>query len=46
MPEVAQPDIREVFEGPYRVIYRLRPDDVQVLAVVHARRAGPGALAS
>ena len=28
-------DIREVLEGPYRIIYRVLPDRVDILAVVH-----------
>jgi len=42
VPEVGKPDIREVIEPPYRVIYRVRKDRVEVLAVVHARRADIG----
>jgi toxin ParE1/3/4 len=38
VPEVARPDIRELLELPYRVIYRVRPDAIEVLAVVHARQ--------
>ena len=37
--EYGDPNIREVFEHPYRIIYRVDdPPDVQVLAVVHASR--------
>lgn len=28
-------DIREIIEEPYRIIYRLKPDQIDVLAVVH-----------
>ena len=35
VPEYQNPDLREVIEGPYRIIYRLRSDVVEVLAVVH-----------
>ena len=28
-------DIREIIEKPYRIIYRLKPDQIDVLAVVH-----------
>lgn len=45
VPEAARPEVREVFEGPYRVIYRIAAARVEVLAVVHGRRAGPGPLA-
>lgn len=42
VPEVGQPDIREVIEGPYRVIYRHQHDRLVVLAVVHGRRGTLG----
>ena len=35
VPEYQNPDLREVIEGPYRIIYRLRSDAVGVLGVVH-----------
>ncbi len=44
VPEVNRPEVREVFESPYRIIYRREANRVAVLAVVHARRAGPGPL--
>jgi plasmid stabilization system protein ParE len=28
--------IREVIEGAYRIIYHIRPDQIDVLAVIHA----------
>ena len=27
--------IREVIEGPYRIIYYIKPDQIDVLAVLH-----------
>ena len=42
VPEVGRPEIREVFELPYRVIYRVAARRVEILAVVHARRADIG----
>jgi addiction module RelE/StbE family toxin len=33
--------IREVLEGPYRIIYYIKPDQVDVLAVVHATQEIP-----
>jgi addiction module RelE/StbE family toxin len=27
--------IREVIEGPYRIIYHIKPDQIDVLAVIH-----------
>ena len=32
------PQIREVLEGPYRIIYYIKPDQIDVLAVVHGAR--------
>lgn len=34
-------DIREVIERPYRIIYRVRPNQVDILAVVHAAQLLP-----
>jgi toxin ParE1/3/4 len=31
-------DIREVIESPYRIIYHLKPDQVDVIAVIHCAR--------
>ena len=42
VPEVGQPSIREVLEGPYRVIYQLSAERLEVLAVVHARQSTVG----
>jgi len=42
VPEVGT-DVREVLEPPYRVLYRVGPDRLEILAVIHGRR-GPGAL--
>jgi toxin ParE1/3/4 len=38
VPELERSDVRELLELPYRVIYRVRPDALEVLAVVHARQ--------
>jgi toxin ParE1/3/4 len=35
VPEVEFPQIREVLEGPYRVIYHIKPDQVDIIAVIH-----------
>ncbi len=39
--EYGDPAVREVLEGPYRVIYRIQPDAVVVLAVIHGARLLP-----
>lgn len=41
VPEYGDPAVREVLEGPYRVIYRIQPGAVVVLAVIHAARLLP-----
>ena len=45
VPEADNPAIREVLEWPYRVIYRVRSDCVEVIAVVHGRRGDIGGAA-
>ena len=44
VPEVGAPDLRELLEWPYRLVYRVRPDVIEVLAVIHGRRDLPRAL--
>jgi plasmid stabilization system protein ParE len=41
VPELARPTTREVIEGAYRIVYRVTPDAVQILAVVHGARRFP-----
>ncbi|MBW3569637.1 MAG: type II toxin-antitoxin system RelE/ParE family toxin [Gemmatimonadetes bacterium] len=41
VPEFERADVREVIEGPYRIIYRLLPNQIHVLAVVHSARELP-----
>jgi addiction module RelE/StbE family toxin len=38
VPELGIEDIREIIVGSYRVIYRVRDEDVQVLTVHHGAR--------
>jgi toxin ParE1/3/4 len=38
VPEYCVPLVREVIEGPYRIIYHVKPDQLAVLAIVHAAR--------
>ncbi len=35
VPEFDADQIREVIEGPYRIFYRIKSDQIDVLAVVH-----------
>ena len=38
VPEYEREDIREVIEGPYRIIYRIKPLQIDVLGVIHGAR--------
>lgn len=38
VPEFARDDLRELIEPPYRLIYRVRPDAIEVLSVLHGRQ--------
>ena len=38
VPEADRDDVREVFHGSYRLIYRVDPDRVVILTVRHGRR--------
>lgn len=42
VPEFSRDDIREIRERPYRIIYRVTRDSVQILTVMHERRLLPG----
>jgi toxin ParE1/3/4 len=41
VPELNRPELREVIQGNYRVVYRTTPEAVEVLAVVHTSRDFP-----
>ncbi|MFH2093868.1 MAG: type II toxin-antitoxin system RelE/ParE family toxin [Pseudomonadota bacterium] len=41
VPEYDAEDIREVIEKPYRVIYRIKPGQIDVIAVIHGARQMP-----
>ncbi len=38
VPEYHSDEIREVIEKPYRIIYRVKPDQIDVVAVIHGSR--------
>lgn len=38
VPEYRAEDIRELIEKPYRIIYRIKQDQIDVLAVIHGAR--------
>ncbi len=44
VPEYDAPDIREVIESPYRIIYRIKTDQIDVLAVVYGAQLLPSKL--
>jgi plasmid stabilization system protein ParE len=44
VPEHEDEMLREVFEHPYRIIYRLLKDQIDVVAVVHGSRRLPRGL--
>lgn len=41
VPEYRRDDIRELLERPYRIIYRVTPDRVTILSVMHYRQLLP-----
>lgn len=41
VPEYLNDELREVIEGPYRLIYRIKPEQVDVVAVIHGARQLP-----
>ena len=38
VPELADPQLREVIESPYRIVYRLLDESVEILTVFRASR--------
>lgn len=38
MPEANSPNIREVIYQGYRIVYRLRPDTIEIVMVAHGSR--------
>lgn len=41
VPEYDTPDVREIVEKPYRIIYRIKADQIDVLAVIHGAQQLP-----
>ena len=41
VPELARPELRQLPHPPYRIIYRIYPDRIDILAVIHAARLLP-----
>ncbi len=44
VPEYARDDIRELLERPYRIIYAILPNRIDVIAVMHYRQLLPSDL--
>ena len=38
VPEFARPEVRELIEWPYRLVYRVHPDAIEILSVLHGRQ--------
>ena len=41
VPEYSHPDIREVFLYSYRIIYRILPEQIDILAILHGAKPLP-----
>lgn len=41
IPEYDAEDIRELIEKPYRIIYRIKQNQIDVIAVIHGARLLP-----
>jgi len=39
VPEYQAHQVREVIEGSYRIIYHIKPDQIDVVAVIHGSRS-------
>jgi toxin ParE1/3/4 len=40
-PELNLPNVREVIEGPYRIVYLVKSEQIDILAVIHTARPAP-----
>lgn len=41
VPEYGRPQIRELIENQYRILYHIRPEQIEVIAVIHSRQQIP-----
>lgn len=41
VPEYQREDVREILERPYRILYRIRPERIDVITVMHYRQLLP-----
>jgi plasmid stabilization system protein ParE len=44
VPEYQRDDVREILERPYRILYRIKPDRIDVITVMHYRQLLPSDL--
>jgi toxin ParE1/3/4 len=44
VPELSDPQLREIIEAPYRIVYRVLDETVEILTVFRASRLLPSAL--
>jgi toxin ParE1/3/4 len=44
VPEAPSLDVRELIESPYRLIYRVKGEAIEVVAIVHGRQDLPSHL--
>jgi toxin ParE1/3/4 len=44
LPQYPGQDVRELHERPYRVIFRVKPERIEILTVMHYRQLLPGDL--
>jgi len=40
VPEYEIDDVRQVIEGQYRIIYLIKEDQIEILALIHTSRKG------
>ena len=41
VPEYADENLRELFEHPYRILYRVTGDQIQIISIIHSARRLP-----
>ena len=41
VPEIEKDDFREIIKGNYRIIYRVEPEQVSILTVLHGKKMLP-----
>jgi toxin ParE1/3/4 len=41
VPRRNDQNLREMFEGPYRIVYRIKKEQIDVVAVIHGSRQWP-----